>query len=118
MMAIPPSSMLPALPPALSPDEFEIDIGEKLRALRLSRNLDQASLASRAGVSLSALKSLEAGRGSTLHTLVRVVRALGREDWFASIAPVASINPLTVPRSAPQRQRARKRRPPVAPTQG
>ena len=95
--------------PASTPEEIEADLGDKLRALRLSRDLDQASLAARAGVSLSAVRSLEAGRGSTLHTLVRVARALGREEWFASIAPVATINPLTVLRRAQPRQRAGRR---------
>ena len=96
-------------PPASTPEEVEADLGDKLRALRLSRDLDQAGLAARAGVSLSAVRSLEAGRGSTLHTLVRVARALGREEWFASIAPVATINPLTVLRRAQPRQRAGRR---------
>lgn len=98
-----------ALANALTPEEIEADIGDKLRTLRLARNLDQATLAGRAGISLSALKTLEAGRGSKLHTLVRVVRALGRQDWFASIAPVASINPLTMTHGARPRQRARRR---------
>jgi transcriptional regulator with XRE-family HTH domain len=97
------------LPRAATPEEIEVDLGEKLRALRLSRDLDQAGLAARAGVSLSALRALESGRGSTLHTLVRVARALGREDWFASIAPVATINPLTMLRRARPRQRAGRR---------
>ena len=100
-------------PPASTPEEIEAALGGKLRALRLSRDLDQAGLAARAGVSLSAVRSLEAGRGSTLHTLVRVARALGREEWFASIAPVATINPLTVLRRAQPRQRAGRRSPPT-----
>ncbi len=99
------------LPRASTPEEIEADLGEKLRALRLSRDLDQISLAARAGVSVSALRGLEAGSGSTLRTLVRVARALGREDWFASIAPVASINPLTMPRRTAVRQRAGRRTP-------
>jgi transcriptional regulator with XRE-family HTH domain len=97
------------LPPALTSEEIEAGIGERLRALRLSRDLDQVGLAARAGVSVSALKSLEGGRGSTVHTLVRVARALGREDWFATIAPVATVSPLTMLRRAQPRQRAGRR---------
>ena len=102
-----------SIPPALKPEEIEADVGDKLRALRLVKDWDQVTLAARAGVSLSALKTLEAGRGSTLRTLVRVVRALGRQDWFDSIAPVATINPLTLTRGAQQRQRARRRKPAI-----
>lgn len=104
-----PQMPSPPTPPALTTEEIEAGIGAKLRELRLSRDLDQAGLAARAGVSLSALKSLEGGRGSTLHTLVRVTRALGREDWFATIAPMATVSPLTLLRRAQPRQRAGRR---------
>lgn len=90
--------------------DLEADLGAHLRALRLDRNLEQTVLAQRAGVSLTALKRLESGRGSTTHTLISVLRALGREDWLQTIAPVATINPLTMPKSAAPRRRATGRR--------
>ena len=37
-----------------------------------------------------------------------VARALGREDWLKAIAPLTSINPLTMPRSAQPRRRVRR----------
>lgn len=96
-----------------TPDELVAQLGQRLRALRLQRNIDQKSLAERAGISLRALKNLEGGTGSTLHSLVSVLRALGREEWLAGIAPVASINPLMLSRQAEPRQRAgRPRRKP------
>ena len=88
--------------------DLETQIGAAIRACRLDRNIDQATLAARAGVSLTAFKRLEAGRGSTLRTLVSVLRALGRESWLDTLAPVATINPLTMPQTARPRQRARK----------
>lgn len=91
-------------------EELETQLGARLRALRLERNLDQATLAARAGVSLNALKHLEGGRGSTLKTLMSVLRALDRLEWLDTIAPVATINPLTMPRAATPRQRAAARR--------
>lgn len=96
----------------LTPDEMEASLGEKLKALRLYRNVAQKTLAERAGVSVRALRSLECGEGSTVETLVRVVRALGRQEWLDSIAPVPSINPLALTRNAQPRQRASRRRPP------
>jgi transcriptional regulator with XRE-family HTH domain len=85
---------------------MEAELGEKLKALRLSRNLDQKTLAERAGISPRALRSLEGGQGSSLKTLVSVLRALGRQAWLDSIAPVATINPLALTRQAQPRQRA------------
>jgi hypothetical protein len=89
--------------------DLEAELGSNLRRLRLDRNLEQATLAQRAGVSLNSLKRLELGRGSTTHTLLSVLRAHGREDWIKTIAPVATINPLTMTRGAKPRQRARER---------
>lgn len=88
--------------------ELEGQLGMSLRQLRLERNLEQATLAERAGVGLRSLQRLEAGQGSTTRTLLSVLRALGREEWVKTIAPVATINPLTMPRAAHPRQRVRK----------
>ena len=60
--------------------ELETTLGANLKQLRLSRNTDQRTLAEQAGVSTRALQSLENGEGSSLQTLVKVVRALGRES--------------------------------------
>ena len=89
-------------------EELESSLGERLRALRLMKNMDQATVAARAGISVGALKNLEGGHGTTVKTLVRVVRVLGREEWLAGVSPVASINPLTMVRNAQPRQRARR----------
>jgi transcriptional regulator with XRE-family HTH domain len=86
--------------------EIESLVGDNLRYLRLTKNIDQKTLAERAGVSTRALQNLEAGSGSTLKTLISVVRALDREEWFSRIAPVATINPMTMLRGKEQRQRA------------
>lgn len=93
--------------------ETEIALGERLRALRLERNLEQETLAERAGLSRKAVKNLEAGRG-TIRTLVAVLRVLGRDSWLDAVAPVPTINPLTLTAPGTQRQRARKRRPRAA----
>lgn len=89
--------------------ELEAELGASLKLLRLDRNIEQKTLAAQAGVSLQAIKNLESGRG-TLRTLVSIVRALERESWLQGVAPVATINPLSLPRSAAPRQRARRSR--------
>lgn len=94
-----------------TPVELEHEIGSSLRRLRINRNLEQSVLAERAGVSTRALRNLELGNGSSLRTLVCVVRALGRQEWFNTIGPVATINPLMMTRGAEPRQRASKPRP-------
>ncbi len=61
---------------------LEEALGACLRGIRLRGNVDQATLAARAGVSLGALKHLEGGKGATVKTLALVARALGREGWL------------------------------------
>jgi transcriptional regulator with XRE-family HTH domain len=94
----------------MTTSEWEQRVGADVRALRFSHELTQAELAARANVSLSSLKRLEAGLGSTLSTVIRVARALGRDHWLAELAPPApSISPMAVLREA-QRSEHPKRR--------
>lgn len=86
--------------------ELEALLGEQVKKLRLSRNIDQTLLAERAGISRRALQNLEAGAGSSTASLLSVVRALGREDWLSLLAPTTTINPLTMVRARRERQRA------------
>jgi transcriptional regulator with XRE-family HTH domain len=88
-------------------------LGGQVRALRLRENLDQRALAERAGVGLSALKNLESGKGATLKTFIKTLRAIGRADWLETLAPVVSISPLQMLKSKPVRQRASPVRKPI-----
>ena len=102
------------------PEELERRLGEQLRALRIRAELDQVQLAALAGVGLSAVKSLESGKGSTLKTLVRVVRALGCTSWLDALAPQVSVSPLQLMRASaaaehPRQRVSRSRRPSSSP---
>ncbi len=78
-------------------DELERQLGERLRALRIRRDLTQAELAEAANVSLGALKRLERGLGSTTTTLVSVLRALDEVRWLEALGPGPTrFNPLDV----------------------
>ncbi|MEI7945178.1 MAG: helix-turn-helix transcriptional regulator [bacterium] len=91
----------------LTTDEWEAEFGQHLRALRLRQNIDQRQLAERADVALNVVKKLEGGKGSTLTSLIKVLRVLGREDWLSSLAPKISISPLQMAKDKkPLRQRA------------
>jgi len=92
-----------------TPQELEVMLGENLKALRLQKNLDRRTLCHQAGISENALRHLEGGKGATLKTLVRVIKALDRESWLVGIAPQVSINPLHMVREKHLRQRASRR---------
>jgi len=77
--------------------DWERRIGDEVRSLRVRQRLTQAELAERANISLSAVKYLERGRGSSLATLIRIARVLDRTDWLASFAPPEpAVSPLAV----------------------
>lgn len=87
-----------------------MEVGEQIKNLRLKKNITRATLASQAGCSISALKNLESGNGSTLRTLIAIVRSLGRDDWLRNVAPGPTISPLTMLKTGQTRQRARSSR--------
>jgi len=98
-------------------EEWEKVVGEQIRSARIANDLDQAALSKLANVSIGALSNLERGRGSSLTTVVAVVRALGRTDWLETLAPQVSISPLQMLRgkkkSPVARSRVRKSGPPL-----
>ncbi len=95
-----------------TPDELQITLGERLRRLRLSRNIDQLALAEKAGISEQALRNLEAGRGSTVETLVRTLKALDYLQGIEMLAPEATVNPLALLHTLKPPQRVRRPRGP------
>jgi transcriptional regulator with XRE-family HTH domain len=100
---------------SMTTSEWEKRLGVDVRRLRVARGLTQVDLAQRANVSISTIRYLEAGRGSSLATLIRVAKVLERSAWLASFAPVApSVSPMELlrdqnRRAAAERSRVRKK---------
>ena len=67
--------------------DWERRIGDQVRALRIAALLGQDELAERANISVTTVQALERGSGSSLKTLIRVLRVLGRTDWLDSLDP-------------------------------
>jgi len=62
----------------MTPSELAAKIGERVRDLRLQKNLSQAKLAKLSGVSTTALRVIERGKSNPLvETLVKLAEALG-----------------------------------------
>jgi transcriptional regulator with XRE-family HTH domain len=91
-----------------TPDELQLALGERLKRLRLNRNLDQRSTAEKAGISERALRNLESGHGSTVETMLRVLKALDYLQGIDMLAPEASVNPLDLLRQSKAPQRVRR----------
>jgi transcriptional regulator with XRE-family HTH domain len=89
--------------------EWERHVGDQIRTLRVASDLDQAGLAALADVSVGALSNLERGKGSSLKTVVAVLRALGRTDWLEALAPSVTVSPIAMLRAKQRGGRTRVR---------
>lgn len=93
-----------------TPEELQIALGERIRRLRLARNVDQRTTAGKAGISEKALRNLECGHGSTVETLLRTLKALGYVQGIEMLAPEATVDPLALLHTAKPPQRVRRPR--------
>jgi transcriptional regulator with XRE-family HTH domain len=112
--ALPP---LPGLPGGVreTGEDLLRRLGEKARDARLAMGWPQEEMALRAGVSFSAIKSLEAGRPVSVATLLGALSALGCEknvlDLFENSAPSLSQWMAADQQQSAPRPRAPNRRP-------
>ncbi|HET6841353.1 MAG TPA: helix-turn-helix transcriptional regulator [Candidatus Angelobacter sp.] len=95
-----------------SPEELLIALGERIRRLRLSRNMDQRETADKAGLSEKALRNLETGHGSTVETLLRTLKALDYLQGMEMLAPEVTVDPIALLHSSKPQQRVRRAREP------
>ncbi|MDY0000240.1 MAG: helix-turn-helix domain-containing protein [Polyangia bacterium] len=63
-----------------TPAELAVELGDRLRTLRLGRNWTRRTLASRAGVTEASLKRFERTGKASLELLLEVALALDRLD--------------------------------------
>lgn len=82
------------------------ELGARLARTRIDANLTQARLAEEAGVGKRTIERLEAGRGTDLRMVVRVLRALGLMEGLEALIPAAPQSPMALLR---RKGRERKR---------
>ena len=84
------------------------ELGERLRKLRLRKNITQEDLAERTLLSVGTIKSLEAGKGK-LSTLVAVLRELGALDQLDQFIPPVTISPIKMAEASSKSSSKRER---------
>ena len=77
----------------LSDTQISKRIGEKLKAIRLKRNITQQSLAEAASISLSTIKKIENGEIGSFDTLLRILRTLGMLESISALFEEEQISP-------------------------
>ena len=101
----------------LSDEAILREVGHRLAAARLARNLTQAALAEEAGVSKRTVERVESGEvAARLSGLVRVCRALELADRLEALVPSPTVSPVEQLKLAGRRRkRASGRRRPETP---
>jgi len=93
----------------LSDKAIEKELGQRLRALRLRKNITQQALAKRTLLSLNTIKALENGRGK-LASLIAVLRELHTLEQLDNFIPEVDISPIQLAKSRGKtRQRASRK---------
>ena len=87
---------------------YERTIGERLKAYRLDRNISQQDLAEKAGVARRTITSVESGKGCTLNTLIRLLRALGKLDLIYPLVEELPLSPRKIHEANLAKERPRK----------
>jgi transcriptional regulator with XRE-family HTH domain len=92
------------------PDEIVKRLCERLRTERLAQQMTQSDLAGRAGVGVTTVSNLEAGRNVGMETVVRVAVVLGRgKELEALFLPrLESVDDIRRYERSTRRQRVKK----------
>ncbi|WP_323002667.1 helix-turn-helix transcriptional regulator [Denitromonas sp.] len=93
-----------------STDNWIEYLGEQVQRVRLQKNVAQTDLASKAGIIVGALKNLEGGKGPSVRTLVKVVRALECTYWLQALAAEIWISPMKILRGKSSRRSKERQR--------
>lgn len=99
-------------------DEMLKILGENLRASRLADNLSQQTAAERSGISLKAIRNLEAGENASTLSLLSYCRTLRKTDWLMTLAPPEINDAMFERRFAQKGRRQRAGRTPREATHG
>ena len=70
------------------------ELGKRLQRERLNQNITQEQLSERAGISRRTLVATEKGEGTTLETLIRLLRGLNRLGNLDQFLPEPPISPI------------------------
>jgi transcriptional regulator with XRE-family HTH domain len=93
--------------------QIEQELGKRLKRRRLDMNLSQEEVATRSGLSRRTITALEHGEGSTLASLIAVLRALKSLHTLEHFLPDPGVSPMamiTAVRDEPRKYASKPRK--------
>jgi transcriptional regulator with XRE-family HTH domain len=99
----------------LTSPQIEQELGKRLKDHRLDLNLSQQEVATRSGLSRRTITAIENGEGSTLTTLIAMLRAMNALDTLENFLPDPGISPMAMTsmlQDAPRKYSSKPRKTP------
>jgi transcriptional regulator with XRE-family HTH domain len=69
----------------LTEKEILVEIGKRLKKIRVQHNLTQKELSAEVGLSVSTISLIEQGKSTTVESLIRILTRLNRIKDFESV---------------------------------
>ena len=92
---------------AMSDPAILKEVGQKLKAFRLQKNITQEEMAQKTGLNRMTIGEVEKGRSSSLLTFIQILRALDKLDLLNTITTVSTVSPIQLAKlQRKSRQRA------------
>ncbi|MEI6632401.1 MAG: helix-turn-helix transcriptional regulator [Chlamydiota bacterium] len=79
---------------AMSDKAILDELGKRIQQERLNQNISQMALAQHAGVARNLVQMVESGRGCTLKSMMRILRALNKLDQLSMFLPEPGLSPV------------------------
>jgi len=76
------------------------ELGDRLKKIRLQKNMSQQELAKRSGLYRSTISEIENGRAASLLSFIQLLRGLEKLDLFGALTEDQAVSPLTLAREA------------------
>lgn len=83
-----------------------IELGKRIKDIRISRSITQEELAHSAGLSFSTVVRVESGDGTNIENLLKILRVLNLVQNIDLLIPEQQPSPEELFRNKPKRQRA------------
>jgi transcriptional regulator with XRE-family HTH domain len=80
----------------LTNPQIENELGKRLKNRRVDRNLSQSTVAQKSGLSRRTITAIENGEGTSLRTLIALLRALDSLDTLNGFLPDPGISPVAM----------------------
>ncbi|MCD7956070.1 MAG: helix-turn-helix domain-containing protein [Lachnospiraceae bacterium] len=87
-----------------------IEVGQRIKDIRIAMNYTQTEMSERSGVALSTISRIERGESVNVENILNVLRVLSALENLELILPEQTVKPTDMADKKPKRQRVSRKR--------